>query len=56
VSSTVYTAKFTPKTRTTATGSVRVNDGAFTDALGNANKSPAGYVISSVSIDTARKR
>ena len=58
VSSTVYTAKFTPNLRTTNTGFVRVNDGTFTDSLGNANKNPtgSGSVISSVSIDTAHKR
>jgi len=58
VNSTVYTAKFTPNLRTTNTGYVRVNDGTFTDTVGNANKNPngGGTVISYVSIDTARKR
>ena len=58
VSSTVYTAKFTPNLRTTKTGFVRVNDGTFTDSIGNANKNPTGggSVISYVTIDTAHKR
>ena len=58
VSSTVYTAKFTPNLRTTKTGYVRVNDGTFTDSLGNANKNPGGggTVVSYVSIDTTKKR
>ena len=58
VSSTVYTAKFTPNLRTTNTGYVRVNDGTFTDSLGNANKNPSGggTVVSYVSIDTLHRR
>ena len=56
VSSTVYTVKFTPNLRITNTGYVRVNDRAFTDSLGKANRSANGFVISYVSIDTAHKR
>ena len=56
VSSTVYTVKFTPNLRIINTGYVRVNDGVFTDSLRKANKSPNGYVICYVSIDTLHKR
>ena len=52
VSSTVYTATFTPTDKSTNTGYVVVYDGAFTDLAGNPNKSSGGYITATMQVDT----
>ncbi|NQW48988.1 MAG: hypothetical protein HQ464_14605, partial [Planctomycetes bacterium] len=52
LSSTVYTSTYSPKPDFTGTGYVVVYDNTFTDLAGNGNRSPNGYLISFVSIDT----
>jgi hypothetical protein len=48
-----YTALFTPEDNATKSGYVVVYDNTFTNAAGTGNRSPNGYVISFVTIDTA---
>ena len=52
VSSTVYTATFTPTDKSMNTGYVVVYDGAFTDLAGNPNKSSGGYIGATMQVDT----
>ena len=53
LSSTLSTCVFIPTANLTGTGYVAVYDNTFTDTAGNGNVSTGGYVLSSVSIDTA---